>query len=246
MSGKTETAHIKPYYEDEHATLYLGRCEDVLPTLARDSIDLIVVDPPYGQNYLSNRGGKHERIVGDDGTFDLAANLNLACKTLRRGRHAYIFGPNDLTDTPLAAAVELIWDKQIVGMGDLSLPWSKSWEPITFAVYEPSKANREKGYGGLAARMRQGSVLRVPRTNGAATTKHPTEKPVPLLRQLIESSSMWGETVLDFTVGVGSTLVAARLEGRKAIGIEVDEQYCEAAAKRLSGEREFDLFGGVA
>jgi DNA modification methylase len=244
LSG--ERAALAPYYEDEHATLYLGRCEDVLPMLARDSIDMILVDPPYGQNYLSNRGGKHERIVGDDGSFDLAANLNLACKALRRGRHAYIFGPNDLTDTPLAAAVELIWDKQIVGMGDLSLPWSKSWEPITFAVYEPSKANRDKGYGGLAARMRQGSVLRVPRTNGAATAKHPTEKPVQLLRQLIESSSVWGETVLDFTAGVGSTLVAARLEGRKAIGIECEERYCEAAASRLSSGRDFDLFGGVA
>lgn len=235
-----------PYYSDDTVTLYHGKCEDVLPTLPRDSVDMILVDPPYGQDYKSNRGGSHERIAGDDGSFDLPAVLNLACRTLRRGRHAYIFGPNDLADTPLAAAVELVWDKQIVGTGDLSLPWAKSWEPITFAVYEPSKANREKGYGGLAARMRQGSVLRVPRTNGAGTKRHPTEKPVLLLRQLIESSSCWGETVLDFTAGVGSTLVAAKLEGRKAIGIELDERYCEIAARRVSDDREVDLFGGVA
>lgn len=233
-----------PYYQDDLVTLYHGKCEDVLPTLPSDSVDMILVDPPYGQNYKSNRGGTHERIAGDDGTFDLPGALKLACRTLRRGRHAYIFGPNDLTDTPLAAAVELVWDKQIVGTGDLSLPWAKSWEPITFAVYEPSKANRDKGYGGLAARMRQGSVLRVPRTNGAGTQRHPTEKPVLLLRQLIESSSCWGETVLDFTVGVGSTMVAAKLEGRKAIGVELEERYCEIAAHRLAGNR--DLFGGVA
>lgn len=231
---------MTPYYADEHVALYHGRCEEVLPTLAADSIDLIVVDPPYGQNYLSNRGGTHGPISGDDGTFDLPGALNAACRTLRRGRHAYVFGPVDLTDTPLTAAVELVWDKQIVGMGDLTLPWSKSWEPITFAVFEPSKANRAKGYGALAARMRRGSVLRVPRMNGAATTKHPTEKPVPLLRQLIESSSVWGETVLDFTAGVGSTLVAARLEGRLGIGIESDERYCEIAALRLSSNREVD------
>jgi site-specific DNA-methyltransferase (adenine-specific) len=79
-------------------------------------------------------------------------------------------------------------------------------------------------------------VIHAQRIQGGATLRHPTEKPVPLLRQLIESSSVWGETVLDFCVGVGSTLVAARLEGRKAIGIEIDERFCEVAAERLSEE----------
>lgn len=233
------------YYQDDSVTLHHGDCREVLPTLGRDAVDLIVTDPPYGVDFKSNRGN-HDRIAGDDGSLDIPACLALACKSLRRGRHAYVFGGLDLTTTPLAAAVELIWDKQIVGMGDLSLPWAKSHEPITFAVYEPSKANREKGYGALAARMRQGSVLRVQRVTGGASLRHPTEKPVPLLRQLIESSSVWGETVLDPFVGVGSTLIAARLEGRKAIGIELDERYCEAAATRLSGSSERDLFGGVA
>jgi site-specific DNA-methyltransferase (adenine-specific) len=225
----------EPYYKDDTVTLYHGDCLDVLPTLPRDSVDVIVTDPPYGVGYQSNRGG-HDKIIGDAGEFDLTACLNAACRTLRRGRHAYVFGGPDLEGTPLTAAVELIWDKQIVGMGDLSLPWSRSHEVITFAVYEPSKANRAKGYGGLAARLRQGSVIHAQRIQGGATLRHPTEKPVPLLRQLIESSSVWGETVLDFCVGVGSTLVAARLEGRKAIGIEIDERFCEVAAERLSEE----------
>lgn len=223
----------RPYYEDELVTLYHGDCREILPDLPRDSIDLIVTDPPYGIDYLSNRGN-HDRIAGDAGDLDIGECLTLACKTLRRGRHAYVFGSPDLIGSPLTAAVELIWDKQIVGMGDLSLPWSRSHEPITFAVYEPSKANRDKGYGGLAARLRQGSVLRAQRVQGRATLRHPTEKPVPLLRQLIESSSVWGETVLDPFAGVGSTLVAAVLEGRKAVGIEIDERYCEAAALRFS------------
>lgn len=225
---------MRPYFEDENTRLYLGDCREVLPELGRDAADLIVTDPPYAIDYKSNRGS-HDKIAGDDGSLDIQECIALACKVLRRGRHAYIFGGGDLDRTPLASAVELIWDKQIVGMGDLSLPWSRSHEPITFAVYEPSKANRDKGYGGLAARLRQGSVLRVQRTQGAANSRHPTEKPVPLLRQLIESSSVWGETVLDPFVGVGSTLVAATLEGRKSIGIEVDERYCEIAATRLSG-----------
>jgi DNA modification methylase len=224
----------EPYYADEHVTLYHGDCLDILTSLPRDTVHAIVTDPPYGQDFKSNRGS-HEKIAGDEDLTVGIDGLVASARALRRGRHLYSFGPSELVTAPYTAAVELIWDKEIVGMGDLSLPWGRSHEPITFAVYEPSKANREKGYGGLAARMRQGSVLRVPRTNGAATKRHPTEKPVPLLRQLIESSTVWGETVLDPFVGVGSTLVAAVLEGRKAIGIELEERYCEIAATRLGG-----------
>lgn len=221
-----------PYYADERATLYLGDCRDVLPVLT-DTADLLLTDPPYGQDYRSNRG-QHDKIAGDDGGLDVRAALLLATRRLRRSRHAYIFGPWDLDDTPLTAAVELLWDKGIVGMGDLSLPWGTSHEPITFALHQPSKANREQGFGRLTARLRQGTVLRVDRTHGAGSKRHPTEKPVPLLRQLIESSSCVGEVVLDPFCGVGSTLVAAALEGRKSIGIEVEEKYAEIAARRLS------------
>lgn len=225
---------MTPYYADEAVTIYHGDARTLLPTLSRDSIDLIVTDPPYGIRYESNRGHDHGVITGDDGALDVAATLSIACKALRRGRHAYIFGEINLSTTPLAAQVELIWDKGIVGMGDLTMPWSTSHEPITFAVYEPSAANRAKGYGRLSARIRKGSVIRSMRTNGAATTRHPTEKPVDILRQLIESSSCMGEMVLDPFMGVGSTLVAAVLEGRKAIGIEIEERYCEIAAARLA------------
>ena len=82
--------------------------------------------------------------------------------------------------------------------------------------------------------MRRGTVLRYPNTRGRGATRHPTEKPVALLRELIESSSRFGETVLDPFIGSGSTLVAAALEGRKAIGIEIEERYCEIAANRLA------------
>lgn len=229
---------MNPYYEDEMVTLFHGDCRDVLPILGKSSVDLLVTDPPYGQAFKSNRGHDHAAIVGDDGSLDVPAALTLATKCLRRSRHAYVFGAIDLSETPLAAQVELIWDKGVVGMGNLELPWATSHEPVTFAIYEPSKANRDKGYGKLVARIRKGSVVRATRTNGAATTRHPTEKPVEVLRQFIESSSLLRETVLDPFVGVGSTLVAAVLEGRRGIGIEVDEGYCEMAAVRLRALRE--------
>jgi DNA modification methylase len=118
-------------------------------------------------------------------------------------------------------------------MGDLQLPWSKQHEYIQFTVYEPSKANRGKGTGRLAARVRKGSVLSFQRTNAVQNKNHPTEKPVEILREMVESSSCIGQTVLDPFAGSGSTLVAAYLEGRSAIGIELEERYCEVAAKRL-------------
>lgn len=228
---------MTPYYQDDSCTIYHGDSRKVLPELTANCSDLMVTDPPYGMDFQSNRRmDKLDKIEGDDGSLDVPAALAQALRCLRRGRHVYIFGRFDLSELPLCSPAELIWDKEIVGTGNLELPWATSHENITFAVYEISKANREKGYGNLAARMRRGSVIRCQRMQSGQVKNHPTEKPVPLLRQLIESSSVWGETVLDPFMGSGSTLVASRLEGRKAIGIEIEERYCEIAAKRLAQE----------
>jgi DNA modification methylase len=234
---------MKPYFEQGGVVIYHGRADDVLPTLAPSSVDLIVTDPPYGVDWQSShrtRTDQFSKIEGDDGSLDVPAAMASALRALRRGRHVYIFGKFDLSDLPLTESVELIWDKENVGLGDLSLPWGPSHETITFATYEISKANRGKGYGRLAARLRQGSVIRCPRLRSGQVASHPTEKPVLLLRQLIESSSLIGETVLDPFMGSGSTLEAALIEGRSAIGIEISERYCEIAARRLD---QMTLFG---
>lgn len=219
------------YYQDDYVTLYHGDCREVLPGLT-ETADLLVTDPPYGVDFKSNWSG-HAKIANDDGTADIMGMLALAVTKLRRHRHAYVFGAWDFAGTNLTAHTQLIWDKGIVGMGDLSMPWGTSHEPITFAVHESSKANREQGKGRLSARIRQGTVLRADRTNGASSRRHPTEKPVTLLRQLIESSSCFGDLVLDPFAGVGSTLVSAALEGRRSVGIELEEKYCEISAKRF-------------
>jgi site-specific DNA-methyltransferase (adenine-specific) len=224
-----------PYYAEHGITLYHGDCRDVLPTLPAASVDLIVTDPPYGVRWQSQyRRLAFDAIVGDDSTAAAVGALRLALGTLRKRRHVYVFGRYDWSDLPLASPVELIWDKDALGMGDLAIPWAGQHEYIQFAVYFPSTADRDNDRGRLTARLRQGTILRVTRLTGNAVTDHPTEKPVALLRQLIESSSCIGETVLDMFAGVGSTLVAARVEGRRAIGIELDERYCEIAARRLA------------
>lgn len=222
-------------YSSDMATVYHGRAEDVLPTLERGSVDLIVTDPPYGQNWQSGRRtDTFDVISGDDGDYDPVPVIGLALPVLRRRRHLYVFGPADLTSLPVTEPAQLIWDKISNGPGDLSSSWSRSHEPISFATAHYSKAERAKGEGRLAARLRRGSVLRVQRPSaGVAATRHQTEKPVVLMRQLIESSSMFGETVLDPFAGSGATLVAAILSGRRAVGIELNEGHVATIIERV-------------
>lgn len=183
-----------PTYQSDLVTIYRGDVADIAPTLARSSVDLIAVDPPYGQQWRSNRRTeKFDHIANDEGTYDVAAAIGSCLPALARGRHVYIFGPADLASLPLTESAELIWDKGILGMGDLASPWGPQHEPITFATYEISKANRQKGYGRLAARLRRGSIIAVQRPHSGGVKRHPTEKPVALMRQLIESSTVAGE-----------------------------------------------------
>lgn len=207
---------------------------------------MLVTDPPYGVQWLSNaRRFSFDVIAGDDSTEAALAGVALALRALQPYRHVYVFGRFDLSALPLQSTVELVWDKADQSGGDVASPWGMQHEYIQFGVYVPSVVNRGRGKGNLSARLRKGSVICVPRIIGAACQRHPTEKPVRLLRELIESSSCIGETVLDPFAGVGSTLVAARTEDRKAIGIEIEEKYCEIAATRLR-QGALDLFGAEA
>jgi DNA modification methylase len=231
------TTATLPYYSGVMATLYLGDCRTVVPTLPRQSVDLLIADPPYGVGWQSGRRTEQfDRMAGDDATANWPNLLGELTKhVLREFRHVYVFGYGaEQLAGPLmlGGRCELVWDKDQPGLGDLSLPWGPEHERLAFGVYVTRPSGRARGDGRLAARLRQGSVLRAARPNAAAI-RHPDEKPVPLLRALVESSSCLGETVLDPTCGVGSTLVAAVLAGRKAIGIEIDQQYLDIAVDRV-------------
>ena len=226
---------MTPYYDRDGITIYHGDCRDVLPTLGRECVDLLVTDPP---SEVVWRGGKQAKrfavMAGNDAGGVWLEGVEAAVRVLRTHRHLYVFGPFDLSPLPICSPVELIWDKGQFNAGNHTIPWAPQHERIQFAVRVSPGAKLSGGAGRLTARLRRGSVLRYPRLNAGAVTRHPTEKPVGLLRELIESSSCIGETVIDPFVGVGSTLVAAMIEGRRAIGIEIDEHYCEIAAKRLA------------
>ena len=204
---------MKPYYERGGITIYHGDCREILPHV---QADVLVTDPPYGMAYQSNRGADHAAIEGDQSTEARDAIL-----AAWGDRPAIVFGRWD-QPRPNGVVARLIWSKAPdPGMGDLSFPWGNSDEEI-YVIGT-----------GFSGKRRVANVITMgkPPVNGRS---HPTPKPVALMAHLIERCPTG--TILDPFMGSGTTLRAAKDLGRKAIGIEIEERYCEIAAKRLSQE----------
>lgn len=235
-SSRQPTRDVPPAaYVSEWATIYHADARDVLPTFETESFDLVVTDPPYGKEFVSNQRVERFAPIALDGTDDREAVREVLVECVRlvgQNRHLYVFGPEDvLAGLKVTKPVALVWDKTMMSGGDVSARWGCSHEPISFAVSK----HRHGGQAGsdcIPARIRKGSVLRYGRRTGR-TVRHPTEKPVDLLAELIESSSRVDDVVLDPFAGVGSTGVAAIVRGRRAVLIEVHEPYVELAIERV-------------
>lgn len=206
---------LKPYYEEPGITIYHGDCRDILPSLPK--VDLVLTDPPYGMNFQSNyRAIKHLKIVGDD-QLDTAL-ISLIINHAERASYVFCRWDN-LKDMPPPKSV-MAWIKNNWSMGDLIHEHGRQWEAICF-------------YPGLTHEF----IKRIPDVINADRTgnfDHPTEKPSGLLRVILEANV--GDIVLDPFMGSGTTLRAAKDLGRKAIGIEIEEKYCEIAVRRLRQE----------
>lgn len=215
-----------PYYQDESVALWHGDCLKVAEWLAAD---VLVTDPPYGIAYRSGarRQTLARSIVGDDDTTIRDAALE-AWTT----RPALVFGTWRVA-RPAGTRQVLVWDtKGALGMGAMDLPW----KPAHQEVYVLGS-----GFSG----RRSSDVLCVApvQSLGYNGREHPHQKPVELLQALIAKCPPG--VVADPFAGSGSTLVAAKALGRHAIGVEIDERYCEIAAKRLAQD-VLDLSGGAA
>lgn len=230
------------------ATVWCGDARKVLPSIPTESLDLVVTDPPYGVDWQSGfRAEKFERLANDGaGDRGVVREIMVHCvRLVGQNRHLYVFGPTDVLDgLKVSALTPLIWDKATIGGGDLASPWAPAHEPLSFMTSKHRHAG-QAGKEGVANRVRKGSVLRFPRPTGR-NVRHPSEKPVPLLRELIESSSRQGETVLDPFAGVGSTGVAAVLSGRRAVLVELDPKYAQIAVERVQRAEEIVALGATA
>ena len=214
------------YYQDEHVTLYHGDCREITAWL---DADVLVTDPPYGMSYVSNRSkyGSTAPIAGD-----ADPNLRDAILAQWGDKPALVFGTWRVA-RPAAARMLLVWDKgDCPGMGDLRMPWGPSWEEV-YVLGE--------GFAG----KRGGAVLRIPGLSAGSKDRpeHPTPKPVSLMERLIEKCPPG--VIADPFAGSGATLLAAVNLGRKVIGVEYEERYCELIAKRLSSQTMTLDFGGL-
>ena len=223
-----------PYYEDDQVTLYHGDCREVTEWL---EADVLVTDPPYGMNFQSgHRDKKLTKIAGDEDT----AVRDAVAALWGTDRPALMFGRWSVP-APAGERQRLIWHKASTpGMGDLTLPWGPNFEDIHLLG---------RGWDREATGLpRVGAVITTTQGRGGGInaenkTGHPTPKPVGLMERLIERCP--AGVVADPFAGSGATLLAARNLGRRSIGVELEERYCETIAARLS-EPVLDLWGGEA
>jgi site-specific DNA-methyltransferase (adenine-specific) len=239
---------VQPYYADELVTLYLGDCREVLPALSVTA-DCIVADPPYGETSLT-----WDRWP--DGWLETAASVSrsLWCFGSMRMflRHGGEFGGWNFSQ-------DVVWAKQRA-RGMTADRFARAHELVTFWYRgawsethhsaqtvqfhgKPVSATHgdSRVYGAAPPRQwytDDGTRLMTTVLAGSAgdprRVLHPTQKPTEVLTPLISYACPPGGLVADPFAGSGSTLDAARASGRRAIGIEADERYCEVAARRLS------------
>lgn len=229
-------------YESDLATIWHGDARDVLASVSKESVDLILTDPPYGVEWQSNqRSSRFAQLIGDGSSEDdravIADIIEHCVRIVGQHRHLYVFGPTDVLEgQKVSEIVELIWDKGVIGSGDVTAPWGPQFERISFCVSKFRHAGKA-GASTLPTRMRKGSVLRFMRPTGRAV-RHPSEKPVPLLRELVESSTRGGDLVVDPFAGTGGTGVAAILTGRRAFLVEKDAQWIPVMLQRVKQAEE--------
>ena len=210
---------VKPYYSDDLVTIYHGDCREWMPFIPSPLV--IVTDPPYGIGYSQGGGGGGWApgrksfvgavVHGDDAPFDPAPILAFGVPTV-------LFGGNHYADQLPPVASWLVWDKRdgdsSNDFADCELAWTNLGGPARLFSHR---------WKGLVKDSERG----VPRV-------HPTQKPVAVMRWVIERCP--DGTILDPYMGSGSTLVAAKSLNRRAIGIEIEERYCEIAANRCRQE----------
>lgn len=239
-----------PYYQDESVTLYHGDCRELLAGFDDSSFDCVITDPPYSdrthENTRSNSQGakRHgNRVLSGNFGFnaiggdEVGAVLSECGRLSRRWvvanldyRHAVPMHDNPPLGLRLLRVG--VWMKtnpnpQISG----DRP-AQGWEAIAYLHRDDLRPTWNGG--GKAGNFFLGSSQNI---------GHPTSKPLPMVSQWVRWFTNPGDLILDPFAGSGTTLRAAKDEGRKAVGVEVDEAYCELIARRLTQDT---LFGGVA
>ncbi len=214
---------MKPYYDHDGIVMYHGDCREILPHLPK--VDLVLTDPPYGLNDKwgswatkpGNGAGRGSgRLWGKTPAWDVAApDAEIIDAAVSKGTHAIVWGGNYFK-LPIRSSW-LVWDK---GADTIQSQAELAWSNLSIAVRVFSLTTLAAfGNGGRNGEYKE----------------HPTQKPLPLILWCIGLSD--SASILDPFMGAGTTLVAAKRLGRYATGIEIEEKYCEVAARRVEAQR---------
>lgn len=215
---------MTPYYDDGQIQVWHADCRDILPTIDPATVALVLTDPPYGIDHGQSSGinrftvreGLHDKrhlhvpIAGDEEPFDPAHILSLNKPTI-------LFGANVFSDR-LPCGSWIIWDKRTPnGAKNVMADGEAAWFSKGHGVYIFS--HTWDGFNRASERQ---------------TRLHPTQKPVALFRWILDRWSKPGDLILDPYMGSGPVARACLDLGRRYIGIELSEAYCEIAVSRLS------------
>jgi DNA modification methylase len=221
---------IEKVYES-NTNIFHGNCIEFIKTIQDKSIDCLITDPPYGVDIqFGAYDNQLSRKIENDGNIDdallLLDEMLLEVKSkLKDNAHIYIFCNwkiypqfNAIISKHFQIKNLIIWDKLFMGMGDLKGNYSSSYEMIVFAGGNREFLSRPKNI--IQCRFNDERF-------------HNTQKPVDLIKQLIENSTNVNETIFDPFLGSGSTVIAANQLKRNFIGCEIDEQNYKITLKRL-------------
>ena len=252
---------MKPYYEDDFVTLYHGDYRDVLPELGQ--VDHIIADPPYSEHVhgsarrrnitYRDRGARYGadtrrkvdlgfgHLLPEDRAFLCEQSARLARRwvlTFSDTESAHLWREN-LEEEGLDYVRTGAWIK--IG----STPQFSGDRPATGfeSITICHQPGRKRWNGGGKHAVWSVPIVLDRGANGARL--HTTQKPLELMLSLVDLFTDRNEMVLDFVAGSGTTLVAAKSLGRRAIGVELEERYCEIAARRLAQD-VLDFTGGAA
>jgi DNA modification methylase len=227
---------VKPYYSDVAVTLYHGDCREIIPELS--GVRLVVTDPPYVFGLAST--SQEGKAGGWGDLMNNAAFFAALLRDFRRligGNDGAVWMFNSWRSFPVLARAAfearwpieslMVWDKRWIGPGGPN-GLRPSYELAALWID-----------GGYRVADRGTPDIWPEQWSSHKPTGHPAEKPEALIRRIIAAGTTEG-AVLDPFVGSGTTMLAAKNLGRKAIGIEIEERWCEVAAQRLSQDT-FDL-----
>jgi len=208
-----------PFYKDDYCQIYNMDC--LTGMIALRPFDVIVTDPPYGigADKMTLGNGK-TKIYRGEKQWDNDRPHRVYFELMKYvSRHQIIFGGNYFNDILGETRAMIVWDK---GTGDNDFADGE----LAWTNYDKVLKIYKQSWVGANAKDR------------FSKREHPTQKPVELITNIIEDYTTPAEIICDPFMGSGTTLVAAKSLGRKAVGFEIDKKYCTIAANRLKAVQQ--------